>query len=779
MNKGTYITDKNWMPGSYRRESFAGNLTQKKLNFRGIFLAKSKKKCVFRDKTLASLVQNGVLSEQTYQDYIDHVTSLMMSGAILESGTNETVMDTVHRIRTERFGTRIFRDLYRNTPAAAHKQNGIDQKVLVEPLKSRDAALFYLSDPEYVPDFLQEISHMADSSKKIYCLYFSDASGILPGMDTLKDLLGGLCDSITFLSAGDSFFSLDLSQVEYDRTLAEYISEQNAAFFGFGEDALIAARNLNLPAGIWVTPCGLPSMALTNLSTEAKSCLIYVPEHFDILPYIPIRERSSLTYFQLAYLAEKYGPEIYRKDLDSLIRMEPGLFVSLYDDHLPPVICPDFQYSGNSFPEAREAYFCEKLARLPGIRYLHATLDAETMEKSKTDWNGQSNKLLTDCVIISPDKSISVLCKEAPISPRKLFFDREGTDTSIVSNFAFFFTEKLILAYNKRLADRPEEQIVRPVGHIDYRLFYDEQGVRHESFPLYNKPCIAARKSGGFVSFSYKLGGGSVTMPTGVRYRFEKADVNPDAPGEVAVYTPMLSYGDESCEPSDYRLLVGKDRLNIVMIGEEIVCIRDGDVSMSCIGVVLSLSGKAAEALRKDLTPIGSSGYYAVPNPVVSVRLDPPEEITEDIWNDMLWVYGGGVPLIDGKEEITEASYMQTFREAGWLTPLSRQSQESAMHDISLHPRTAVGTTKDGELFILVISGRSNISIGADYLTLCRAAHKLIDNIDIFISWDGGGSTVLGILEGNVFTEISYPAPSDDTVAGMVRPINSIIEVKL
>ena len=112
------------------------------------------------------------------------------------------------------------------------------------------------------------------------------------------------------------------------------------------------------------------------------------------------------------------------------------------------------------------------------------------------------------------------------------------------------------------------------------------------------------------------------------------------------------------------------------------------------------------------------------------------------------------------------------LQEEGWLCPLSRQTQETAIHKLARHPRTAVGVTRNGDMFILVFSGRTVMSVGADYKEMCQIARKLFPDVWCMMNVDGGSSSVLGMaIEGN-FMELSYPATSFHSCAGMVRRID-------
>ena len=62
---------------------------------------------------------------------------------------------------------------------------------------------------------------------------------------------------------------------------------------------------------------------------------------------------------------------------------------------------------------------------------------------------------------------------------------------------------------------------------------------------------------------------------------------------------------------------------------------------------------------------------------------------------------------------------------------------------------------------------------------MCEIAKKLIPDLRDMINVDGGASSVLGLGVGRRFIEYSRPSSSFDSLAGMVRPINSVFRIIL
>ena len=144
----------------------------------------------------------------------------------------------------------------------------------------------------------------------------------------------------------------------------------------------------------------------------------------------------------------------------------------------------------------------------------------------------------------------------------------------------------------------------------------------------------------------------------------------------------------------------------------------------------------------------------------------------------MRWAYGGGLTLIRDGVGLCDGGHMQQWFDAeGWTTPLSRQTQESNLHVLAKHPRTAIGCTEDGSLVILVFSGRTWRSTGADYAEMIAIARRLFPDIRFLMNCDGGGSAMLGMVRNGSFLELSFPSTSSGSCAGQVRPINTVFYV--
>lgn len=740
----------------------------KKFFYRYIGTSKAKTRCVFSD----DFIKNSVSGDE-YSKYVTNMSNYIFESTLLENSTDEEIFRKCEEMREKHFGADIFNGIYKNKICELHKTDGINQSELSKQVYQKETLVFYLSEPEFIPDFLNALNNT--NAKNIYVLV-SDKKCSVPTKQDILNIYNG--KNITFLSHKNCLGVMDICAVDYDEKLDNAVKNGEAGFVGFGEDALMLVRGLKMPATVTVIAKGMPTKAVTGVYTKPLCNKIYIPKGFDIFKFVHIIKPTEVSYYHLSVLAEKFGEKVYSYSLEDMRKAYPELFLSIYDDHIPNQCKNDFTYSGGDFMKSRENYFKENLTGFKNVKYMHGCFERETFKTAQADWNTQQQQqcIVVDSVVATPDSDIDICAFGESTSPREYFYDNKD-GKYFISNFGFFFTERLRLTYNALLADRKREQIDYSVGYIDYMRYYDKDGRRHETFPLFNKACFAKKKCGGYTAFNFTLSGGSITLPGGKKINFEKTDVNPEKPGDIAVYTPFYSNTDRVEDQYKYLKKVGENRFNIVIIGERILCVRKGNVCLPSIGVVLSLSEKASKDIT-DFSP-AEDGYFDVENRMVSVILSCPDNVDKKDWSSFVWVYGGGLTLINGENRINYENYDEYMEAGGWLSPLSMQSQESKLHAVTLMPRTGMGVTEKGDIFVITYIGRSLVSCGADYVDMAEIASRMVEDISLFVSLDGGGSSVLGFVNENVLTEVSMPAPSDNSLYGMARKINSMVKIKI
>jgi hypothetical protein len=461
----------------------------------------------------------------------------------------------------------------------------------------------------------------------------------------------------------------------------------------------------------------------------------------------------------LSWIYREIGMEAYKRDLDTLLREFPDVFLNSNSDK---VLDLKFEWSGinkTNFHDIPQRLIKKHIKE----RYKYLDID-EYVYKDKYGNDIRVNYVKLDN---SKDLRMSVKTWNNPVNPRSYFRNNEYGDC-IISNFMFFVTPKTIELYNRIRESRAKEKINRDGWHIDYR-YENNTSARCETFPLYNKAAIGKKKNGGIEFFRKPLNSGKVLI-NGIEIQWQDCDINSNTEGDVILYTPFDKDND-SREYSQYCKMVGKGRVNIICIDDSITCIRKGDVILPSIGVVISLSIERWNALFPDMK-CDTEGYYDIDQMHFELCLPGSDEYE--------WCYGGGMFLIyDGMEFDTEKKLRDELACEGWLTKLSMQTQESEIHKIEKHPRTAIGLTKDQKFFILVCSGRSMRSAGADYFDLIDISKKLFGNVEYLMNIDGGASSFLAFTTQKEIFELNDVAYSSNSCAGVVRPVNSIMTIDL
>lgn len=556
----------------------------------------------------------------------------------------------------------------------------------------------------------------------------------------------------------------------------QLVDDKKACVLFYGEEGLLHCRGLKVEAIVHGTPSWYHTRALTNQFGVDKDCVVYVPAGFDMTRWVPLTERSRLTYWHLAKLWETYGEGIYEYTPQELYQRYPQYFMNIYEN-------------GVECPEAREQYPIQIEWHAGENQEIFETYDYLREQAVSNYLNGHEqleyystyqSGIMVQAVKVGKVKGARVVNCEAYSGVREMagkLGKGENIRLRICSNFLFFLTPKLAHIYNELRADRPEEQISFEKMHLDYML-YKTAGKRCETFPLFRKACIAMKEDGQFLFAPFELGGGTMTVGS-FSVNWNSEDVNTEGDGPIYIYTPYASAADGEADVTTYRKLVGEGRINIVIVQEQIICVRKGDVVLPSVGVVVSLSQEIGqEFIHKNRLAMTKDGYFECSNLELNIKLDAPCGVPEEEWKQVKWAYGGGMSLIlDGKGLLDDgdAHMLALLAKEGWMSPLSCQTQESALHNLVKHPRTAIGVTEMNELVIIVYSGRTKMSTGADYREMITIARKLFPTIKNLMNVDGGGSAMLGMaIDGN-FMELSYPATSIDSCAGMVRPVNTVL----
>ena len=771
--------------GGYYRSQLKKDVLYAYFRYNDVDLAISKadgKAVRMEDALVDRLLKDGKITPEVRQAYVSRVLAVCSDHEKYDHVPVEEIYRDICAVRAEMLPDGVLEEAW--SAAAAQPEmfdtaDGIDQSRKKEALLDNSGAvIFALYQPELMQLFQKDLHKALDGKKDVYLLVGSGKGAVLP----TKQLLEAWIDApVTFLEAEDD-------RVAWNETLHRHLQENRACLLAYGEESLIQCRALVLDAVVSATPRGFYGQAVTNQLGIPRGCVVYVPRGLDITRWVRLTEQTRLSYWHLAKLWEKFGDAIYGYTPEQLYSRYPQFFLNIYENGGKCMEAePDYpirlEVPENATLEEYDACRDQAIKRyldgFENITYHSAYFDEAMVRRPICRDSRQPQKgILVQGVRVKKAEGACIMQCDKGSTLRQKFAREESRETAIISNFLFFLTPKLGRLYNELRKDRPLEQADAAAGHLDYMLCYRD-GKRVETFPLFRKTCIAMKENGEFLFFNYRLGGGSVCVGEHP-LRWEKADVDSrDSQAPVQVFTPYYSVADQDADRQTYRALVGQDRINLVILQDKLCALRRGEVVLPSVGVTVSLSRELGEQLLEALAlPALEDGYYDVSGLELTVQLDGPEQISKEQWAQVQWAYGGGLSLILDGVGLCDGDHMeQWFCQDGWTSPLSRQTQESNLHSLAKHPRTAIGTTRNGELVILVFSGRTWRSSGADYREMIQIARELIPDIHYLMNVDGGGSAMLGMACGGRFMELSCPSTSAGSTVGMVRPINTVLYI--
>jgi exopolysaccharide biosynthesis protein len=269
----------------------------------------------------------------------------------------------------------------------------------------------------------------------------------------------------------------------------------------------------------------------------------------------------------------------------------------------------------------------------------------------------------------------------------------------------------------------------------------DSIGTLRVDGTLWSEP-DRARSSVGFVraGATTRLLIGNVTWQAslvggGATHRIDGIN-RPRAADELIVFTPSFHR----------TTLTDQSGVEVIVRAGRVAEIRE-DAGSSVIpadGFVVSASGTARRWVARRLRKGGSV--------TVRQRLVRAEPSPNHAWDSAEDILGGGPTIVTaGRVDITDKreSMIPTFASA-------------------LHPRTAIGSTSDGRILLVVVDGRQpGLSVG---MSLPEVARLMIDlGATEAMNLDGGGSSTM-VVQGKVVNH-----PSDPTGE---RPVSDAIIVR-
>lgn len=735
--------------GSIQRKTYRRYVKRYLYRYRGVSADLVNGNEFIVDELMEELHAHGAVSKSDLERYNHALAEMLHALPQMEGETDEEIYREVLRIR-ETYRTAVADRYLQSKKEALNSKNwqpiqGIDQsQVFWQAAKGMKFATLMLMDAEMLQPCLDTYSQLTEMGIRARILI--QKQGSLDTCVTEEDSLCGLVESDDLIMMDGEHFGFPLHQIEL-RSIDELV-------VGFGEWFVGVFRKLSVNAYLVCRSQEILTRAVTNSIDKEEMHWIYVPAGFDLIESIPVVERAVVNYRVLSWISAENGLDIYRIPILELMNRFPSYFLHSSSDlncSLPFQVDP---------VESEEDFLGNKTKSV--FDWVHGQMpDVELGARTIPDRNGDPMKVTFAKLARLQDHKTQVVSTEKAQEIRSFFRESE-IDHGLAMNFLFFATDKSIATYNQMRKDRPLEQVDRSGWHIDYRK--NEAG---ETFPLYAKAAVGADEAGELYFFRKRLGAGVIWL-NDQRIVWREDQVDPIEPRDFCIFTPYSVKMDTE-EYLSTREVVGEGRVNLVVVDDRIVSIRKGGVILPNIGVVLSMEERNWRQ-RFPHEIFDEQGYGCADAFHFTLSLERAAAYR--------WVYGGAMFLIhQGEAFDTEEKLMAEFRKEGWLSDLSKQTQDSETFRLEKHPRSMMGRTRSGEFFMVVCSGRSKHSVGADYLDLIQIAKTLFDDVEMLVNVDGGASSFMGLIHRGEVLELSDVTFTNDSSAGTLRPLNSIFTI--
>jgi len=354
----------------------------------------------------------------------------------------------------------------------------------------------------------------------------------------------------------------------------------------------------------------------------------------------------------------------------------------------------------------------------------------------------------------------------------------------LVMNADYDATEIVMESNNNALiAHGHKREVIRKKNfHIDASQFLNREGIWEETPPLYNKAFVGMNADGKLVFGWRRMLGGSMSI-SNPRYvlRWKKRDLI-DEPRklatlnerDLAVITPMVSRNVFHDDPEFKRLSnhrsnevlpVGKDRINIIIIDNEITAIVKGTILMPSLGYVISLKPQVYEPLFADWGLINR--YKELPKAKFQYDWDkdPDKPARPDLW------YAGGLAMLvyNGKNLVsTEQTQEMNWGKEGWYKSLSSLTQGTS---VQLRKRDAMGVfglTWSEIPYYIPLAGRvpghyAGVNVSEAVLIVEHWLAKFGEKARYAINFDGGSSVQLSMRGSDDKAEALNPIAGGST----------------
>lgn len=718
------IADEKFISGSIKRRNYKHYNKRFLYRYRDVIADMVNNNDYVFDGLFEEMYRNDCLSKQAFNDYNEALLKLFKTLPDQDDITDEEWYEKVLSLRKE-FSNKAIQSYIFNQNQVVLRQDhfGIDDRdLLLAEAKNKDAFLILIDECKYI-QYIEYIKEIKSKNSKII-VYLRTDDFIDRSSNT--HLISQHLDHCEIRKISSNGLGFDLNTIEM---------EGNTLLIGLGEWCLSSFRNLNCDSFVFCESKEINTRCLTNSIDKSEHHCVYIPKSFDAFKDITIVEKFQINLRVFHWLRKSFGVEVYFKDVEVLKANYPTYFINVYSDRL--------------------------LKKDVTTIFKHTT---KSIQVGKNDLLNQQNQPMKLNYLTVDKKEHHRIQIKSYANSKELrqLYRNSDVKTALISNFLFFATEKMLSLYNKIRKDRPCEQYHLDGWHLDHMK------EEFETFPLYNKAMIGLTNDDEIIFKHHTLEGGSIEV-NGQNITWSKAQVNTNDEQSFKIYTPYY-YGHDTVEYFEDHCFVGHDRINMIIVNREIVTVRKGEVILPNIGVVLSFDEIYFNACFSEMT-FDENGYN---------HTFKTYDLSLDTTVNLKWAYSGGMFLVNDYNCLdTKDTILDSFRCEGWLSNLSKQTQDSPTFQLDRHPRSGIGLTGEGKFFIMTISGRSINSVGANYFDMIHVAKETFGEVAYLMNVDGGASSVLAAVTDSEVIALNDITYTNDSCAGTLRPLNSMIEVLL
>ncbi len=787
----------NYIPGGYKRGELRGYIQYRRYKYKTLYVDTIKGRNIFRDSFIDRLYEMGLLKESLYFSYYDKLKNMFKDFEIFDHLTDEQLYYAVYILKKDLFDIKIekyLRDkrkndlerimsgvnnfktpndlimemIFYNVKKDKREQNspinGIDR--LLNDFEVSDEIIFIVGNYKQLPLLLAFCERYL-KSKKIEILFKNNPVDDEPGYDDIDFFEKHAKNShYKFHVYSSTSYGIDLT----DKSLRWILPDENTRsklVVGLDENMMMTLDGAIFNYHILSKVENIKAQRYTNIYMNSSKKIPFV------IAYVKGGDVISDRY----YGVERTIGSLYHYH----IKGYKNHYMNFYSNTYDPEKFTEFDIEHSSFSQIildRDENISKVIRRFLSkvdATYIDSYHHLDNLSKIEYIPEQSQNATLVRGVYFKDTSKVNITPALAQDFNSDLLYVRDMLKDGLLKenglyfNFLYFATRNIVRWYN---ALRNENE---RLNFNNFFIGYIHKG-DFTTFPLYNKAYIKCSKMGEISIQRKKLGAGSLTI-NGLTFDWKDEDVNStDKRKDIIIFTPYMSNEKLSTKETDFThftMDIGQKRYNIVLVNNRIVSVRRGTVKQPSLGVVVSLNGKSFSEFAKavNLSEI-MDGYF---------KVDDDYELHVDLKGDKdcLWAFGGGSLLVKNGENLVENSRkaFDSFAKEGWFHPLSMQTQETQVQEWVRGPRTLVGTTEEGGFFVFTFSGRTKESKGIRFDEAVEILKNEIGNLKDVMNLDGGASSCLGLIYKNEFFELSYPCTSDDTSAGLVRPVNSAVFV--